>query len=124
WIRFFLLAVYATMYVRDHSRPAFHAALGLDPTTYDYQVFHVTNEISKQIFPLVLDTDNPAFRDGLERLLRISRANEAARARGGVVGALKRAGCGLAALATFARLYCLPTRPNELPRDVRMAPAW
>lgn len=124
WIRFFLLAVYATMYVRDHTRPELHSALGLDPTEYDYQVFRITSEISKQVFPLTLDIDNPAFRAGMERLRKISIAAEAAKERGGVMGVVKRVGCGVAAAATLIRLYTLPVNKHALPENVRVAPAW
>jgi magnesium-protoporphyrin IX monomethyl ester (oxidative) cyclase len=124
WIRFFVLAVYATMYVRDHQRPEMHAAMGLNPTEYDYHVFRITSEITKQVFPLTLNIDDPRFRNGLERLRKLSVATEAAREQGGIVGAVKRVGYSLAAGATFVRLYCLPAQPNELPVDARVAPAW
>jgi magnesium-protoporphyrin IX monomethyl ester (oxidative) cyclase len=124
WIRFFLLAVFATMYVRDHARPLMHAAFDMDPTEYDYTVFRITTEISKQVFPLSLDLDHPQFRRGLERLRRIAVANAAAAKRGGPIGAIKRVGLAAAAVVTFARLYLLPVRHHELPMQVRMAPAW
>jgi len=124
WIRFFLLAVYATMYVRDHARPAFHRALGLDPTEYDYQVFSITSECTRQVFPFVLDIDHPAFRAGLERLRRLQQGIDEAKARGGVLGGVKRLAWSAAAAAIFARLYVLPVRRNELTPGVRMVPAW
>jgi magnesium-protoporphyrin IX monomethyl ester (oxidative) cyclase len=124
WIRFFVLAVYATMYVRDHQRPEMHAAMGLDATQYDYEVFRITSEITKQVFPLTLDIDDPRFRAGLERMRRISVATEAAKAQGGMIGGMKRIGLGLAAGATFVRLYCLPTKGHALPAQMRVAPAW
>jgi len=124
WIRFFLLAVYATMYVRDHTRPMLHNAMGLQSDAYDYDVFRITNTITKQVFPLTLDIDHPAFRAGLARLFTISQAVERAKAQGGAIGFVKRAAWSVAGLATFARLYVLPTVPNELPAQMRMQPAW
>jgi magnesium-protoporphyrin IX monomethyl ester (oxidative) cyclase len=47
-----------------------------------------------------------------------------AKARGGILGRLRQAGLAVAAAATFARLYLLPVRPNELPQQARLAPAW
>jgi magnesium-protoporphyrin IX monomethyl ester (oxidative) cyclase len=124
WIRFFLLAVFATMYVRDHQRPYMHEAFGIDPTDYDYRVFEITSAISRQIFPLTLDIDHPRFRAGLETLRRCMEGIEQAKKAGGIGGALRQAGLAAKAGWTFLRLYLLPVKPNELPADVRMAPAW
>lgn len=124
WIKFFLLAVFATMYVRDHFRPAFHAAIGVDPTDYDRRVLNLCSEISRQVFPITLDLDNPKFWEGLDRLFVIAQASAEAEAQGGVLGRLKKAGCSVAAAATFLRLYLLPSRPNALPAEIRLAPVW
>ena len=124
WIRFFLLAVFATMYVRDHARPVFHAALGVDPTEYDFKVFRITTEITKQVFPVSLDLDNPVFARGFERLRGITVAKGEARRRGGVVGKLRGAGLTVAAAATFVRMYLAPVKHNTMPENVRLQAAW
>ena len=124
WIRFFLLAVYATMYVRDHTRPMLHHAMGLDSDEYDYTVFRITTEISKQVFPISLDTDHPAFRAGLQRLFRLQTAMNEARARGGLLGRLRQGALAIAGVATFARLYLRPVKRHDLPAQVRVAPTW
>jgi magnesium-protoporphyrin IX monomethyl ester (oxidative) cyclase len=123
WIRFFLLAVYATMYVRDHRRPAFHAALGVDPTEYDYKVFRLTNEIARQVYPVELDIDAPAFRKGFEQLRRNADRADAITGKDPVSWLQKKA-LMLANGAIFVRLYFLPVRKNELPARVRLQPVW
>jgi magnesium-protoporphyrin IX monomethyl ester (oxidative) cyclase len=124
WVRFFLLAVYATMFVRDHTRPMLHRAMGLEPDNFDYRVFDITTEISKQVFPISLDTDSPAFRAGLARLVVCSEGHAAAKARGGVVGLVQRAGHALVGVATFVRLFVHPVKRHALPVQIRVAPAW
>lgn len=124
WVRFFVLAVFATMYIRDHSRPAFHKALQMDPTDYDFKVFRITSQISQQVFPVKLDLDNPALHRGFDRLYSLSLKREEAKSKGGLTGLVKNIGYSAAAAFTFARLYMLPASRNELPDRVRLAPAW
>jgi len=124
WVKFFQLAVYATMYVRDHMRPEFHKALGMDATSYDMQVFRITAEISKQVFPVTLDLDNLAFLRGLDKLFRINQALGEAKSQRGIGGRLRRLGLQANAVATFLRLFLLPGKHAALPERVRLAPAW
>ncbi len=124
WVRFFLLSVYATMYVRDHARPVFHAALGVDPTEYDYKVFAICNQICRQVFPVELDIDDPAFRAKMENLRQAAVRIEEGKERGGIVGALMRVGGMAGAGWNFARMYFHRAKPNTLPETIRLQPAW
>jgi magnesium-protoporphyrin IX monomethyl ester (oxidative) cyclase len=66
WCRFFLLSVFATMYLNDIQRSGFYACLGLDAREYDKQVILKTNETSARVFPIILDVENPEFYERLE----------------------------------------------------------
>ena len=124
WIRFFLLSVYATMYVRDHNRPVFHRALGVHPRDYGYQVFGICTAISRQVFPVELDTDNPRFRAAMEDLRLAAVGIDDARARGGIAGGLARVRHMAGAASAFLRMYLMKPRANKLPAQTRLSPAW
>jgi magnesium-protoporphyrin IX monomethyl ester (oxidative) cyclase len=66
WSRFFLLSVFATMYLNDIQRKDFYAALGLDAREYDIHVIKKTNETAGRVFPIILDVENPRFYQRLD----------------------------------------------------------
>jgi magnesium-protoporphyrin IX monomethyl ester (oxidative) cyclase len=124
WIRFFLTAVYSTMFVRDHQRPVFHKALGVDIEWYDQRVYRITSEIARQVFPIEIDIDHPRWLPNLRRMRDAFAEMDAAKKRGGLggwVGAkLAAAKAGLA----FASLYLIPVIRSTPPENVRMEPTY
>ncbi|MDX2096562.1 MAG: magnesium-protoporphyrin IX monomethyl ester (oxidative) cyclase [Leptolyngbyaceae cyanobacterium bins.59] len=73
WCRFFLLSVFATMFLNDIQRKDFYASLGLDARDYDIYVIQKTNETAGRVFPVILDVDNPEF---FQRLDKCTQNNE------------------------------------------------
>ena len=67
WSRFFLLSVFATMYLNDIQRSGFYASLGLDAREYDKEVIKKTNETAGRVFPVILNVEHPAFYNSLEK---------------------------------------------------------
>ena len=67
WCRFFLLSVFATMYLNDIQRKSFYAALGLDAREYDIEVIKKTNESAGRLFPIILDVEDPRFFAELDK---------------------------------------------------------
>ena len=61
WCRFFLLSVFATMFLNDLQRSGFYASLGLDARDYDIHVIKKTNESSGKVFPVILNVEHPDF---------------------------------------------------------------
>lgn len=83
WCRFFLLSVFATMYLNDFQRSDFYKAIGLDPRQYDMQVIRKTNESAARIFPVALNIDKPEFFQYLDEcatqnklLIEINKTNK------------------------------------------------
>ncbi len=124
WIKFFLTAVFSTMWVRDHQRPLFHEALDVDVTWYGQEVFRKTSDISKQVFPMTLDIDHPRWRPNLDRMEAASRQVAEGKARGGIGGTLTRIAGMAKATYAFVALYTIPAIKNEVPDSPVMKPAY
>jgi len=124
WIKFFLTAVFSTMWVRDHQRPAFHDALGVDPEWYGQEVFRKTSQISKQVFPMTLDIDHPRWIPALKRMQAGNVQIAEGRKKGGVSGALQRLVGSVRAGSAFVALLTIPVQKNAVPASPRLEPAY
>uniref|UniRef100_A0A516ICQ9 Probable magnesium-protoporphyrin IX monomethyl ester [oxidative] cyclase n=1 Tax=Lessonia spicata TaxID=1899210 RepID=A0A516ICQ9_9PHAE len=72
WCRFFLLSVFATMYLNDFQRSSFYATLGLDARKFDIHVIKKTNQSAGRLFPVILNVNHPSF---FKRLDKCAEAN-------------------------------------------------
>ncbi len=124
WIKFFLTAVFATMWVRDHQRPAFHAALGVDPAWYGQEVFRKTSEITRQVFPMTLDIDHPRWVPTLDRIQAANEQIVAGMKQGGMAGKLRSLGGRAKAAVNFVSLLLIPVQRNAVPDSPRLEPVY
>ena len=124
WIKFFLVAVYATMYVRDHARPEFHKAIGVDIDWYYDKVLRMTTEISRQVFPIEIDHDNPKWLVGLKRVKRDMLFYARAKQTKGAIAFLKRIYGASRLGISFVRLYLIPAKKNKVPTTSRLQPSY
>ena len=60
------------MYLNDHGRSSFYESLGLNTTQFNMHVLHQTNRTTALIFPEVIDTYNPEFKERLDKLVGLN----------------------------------------------------
>jgi len=74
WCRFFLLSVFATMYLNDDQRRDFYGTIGLDATKFNVHVIKKTNESAANLFPVILDIHHPDFYPLMNSCCEANRA--------------------------------------------------
>jgi magnesium-protoporphyrin IX monomethyl ester (oxidative) cyclase len=122
WTRFFLLSVFATMYLNDVQRAKFYRTLGLDAREYDKYVIQKTNETAGRIFPVILDVERPDFYSRLEVCIKNNEKLRAVDASGGLapVKFLRKLPAYLSNAVQFISLYLMkPIRVDHLHGAVR-----
>lgn len=110
WIRFFQLAVYATMYLNDARRKDFYAALGLNWREYDQKVIRLCNDINTQVFPVTLPVDNPKFWEKLDRCVELDSKIQALQGRHDPIAAVQKLRCRVGIATTLVSTYLLSPR--------------
>jgi magnesium-protoporphyrin IX monomethyl ester (oxidative) cyclase len=81
--KFFTLAVYITMYLRDAESP-FYNIVGIDWEKYDLKVINETEESARGVWGLAIQTRSNFFRDCLRKMAENNRKNKAGRSAKGL----------------------------------------
>lgn len=110
WSKFFLLSVFATMYLNDFQRSEFYSTIGLDTKQFDQHVIRKTNQSAKSLFPVILDVDHPLFFHLMdkcvqsnEELIKIEKQKEFT-----IFKAIKKIPHYFQLFGGLAKVYCLP----------------
>jgi magnesium-protoporphyrin IX monomethyl ester (oxidative) cyclase len=122
WSRFFLLSVFATMYLNDIQRSGFYRSIGLDAREYDKQVIEKTNETAGRIFPVILNVNHPDFYNRLETCITNNEKLRAVDASDALapIKFLKKLPAYLSNAVQFISLYLMkPIRVDHLHGTVR-----
>jgi magnesium-protoporphyrin IX monomethyl ester (oxidative) cyclase len=82
-IKFFTLAVYVTMYLRD-SESSVYARLGIDWEKFDRKVINETERAAREVWGLGIRTDSPFFLARLRQMARNNAANKRGRSARGL----------------------------------------
>ena len=82
------------------------------------------NEISRQVFPIEIDLDNPRWKRNLKRIREAFEALDRAKKRGGFLGFLQKIPAGVKAGSAFLSLYFMPTKKNKVPANPRLQPTY
>ncbi len=112
------------MYVRDHQRPAFHQALGVDPDWYAHEVFTKTSKISEQVFPITLDIEHPRWQRELEAMHHANVDIAEAKKATGLGARLRQMTASARAARAFVSLMLIPSKRHQVPEETRMEPVY
>jgi magnesium-protoporphyrin IX monomethyl ester (oxidative) cyclase len=116
WCKFFLLSVFATMYLNDLQRKEFYSSIGLDAKQFDIHVIRKTNQSSRNLFPVILDVDHPQFFSLLDEcaevhshLVELEKKQEK---EGSPLFFLQKFSYYAKILSNLLKLYFLPVIPT------------
>jgi len=116
WCKFFLLSVFATMYLNDLQRSDFYSTIGLDARQFDKHVIRKTNQSSATLFPVVLDVDNPKFFELLEscagsnqELIDLEKSKN-----DGLLNTFKKVPCYINIAFTLLQMFLMPSVDSKV----------